>query len=261
MTQWSQLRSQIVLWEDACSLIVNKPAGLSVMGERHETDLLTIAALAGEPLWWVNRIDKVTSGAVLLAKTLKAHGALTRQFAKRDVGKAYFAICQPGGLPERGAIDLPLMTAGSGRVRVAAERHHIQCDRASGLWHVEPDTLFGCRNYPSVTRYVKLWEGAEHTVLLAMPVTGRRHQIRVHLAWIGHAIVGDPLFLKKKDSPQPRTCLHSWQIAFESVGAAPRWTEVRAQPGADFWAGIQRFAPPSPDWFLETADKALHHLA
>ncbi|MGH7196670.1 MAG: RluA family pseudouridine synthase [Candidatus Saccharimonadales bacterium] len=255
---WSELRKQIVLWEDDSALVVNKPPGLSVMGEHHDTDLITIAADAGERLWWVNRIDKVTSGAVVLAKTQKAQGVLTRQFAKRTVDKAYLAICRPGHLPEKGTIELPLLTASSGRIRVAAERQHIQHDATTGNWYVKAANLLQRKNYPSRTDYVNLWDDNQNVVVLAMPVTGRRHQIRVHLAWVGHAIVGDPLFRKKADPPAPRTYLHSLRIAFETADAHPRWVEVEAEPSADFWEPvIRRLASRSPDELLAAADAVL----
>ena len=67
-----------------------------------------MAAAAGEELFPVHRIDKVTSGAVLFAREMRWHGPLTRQFAGRTTGKAYLAVTRPGGLPAQGVIDLPL---------------------------------------------------------------------------------------------------------------------------------------------------------
>lgn len=258
MTDWSELRHRIVIWEDDYSVVVNKPPGISVMGERHDTDLVTMAADAGEALWWVNRIDKVTSGAVVLAKTQKAHGLLTRQFAKRTVDKAYLAICHPGSFPDRGTIDLPLLTASSGRIRVAAAREHIRHDSVDGVWYVESVNLLPKKSYPSRTDFVNLWDDEESVVVLAMPITGRRHQIRVHLAWIGHAIVGDPLFTKKTDEPTPRTYLHSLRIGFETAAPRPRWIEIEAPPSLDFWDPIaRRMAPRSSTELLAAADTLL----
>jgi tRNA pseudouridine32 synthase/23S rRNA pseudouridine746 synthase len=255
VTEWSELREQIVLWEDDFALVVNKPPGLSVMGDPYDTDLVTMAAEAGEPLWWVNRIDKVTSGAVVLAKTQTSHGVLTRQFAKRTVDKAYLAICQPGHFPDKGVIDLPLLTASSGRVRVAAQRQHIEHNANLGSWYVKLDNILPRKNYPSRTNYVNLWDDGQSVVVLAMPVTGRRHQIRVHLAWIGHAIIGDPLFGKKSDAPAPRTYLHSLRIAFETAEPHPRRVEIEAKPNPDFWEPIiQHLAPSSPDKLLAAAN-------
>ncbi len=228
MDSWDDLRTRTVIWEDDDALVLNKPAGLSVMGERHDTDLVTIAQDAGEKLHWVHRIDKVTSGAVLLAKTLDAHGALTRQFAKRTVDKAYLVVTRSGDLPPRGTIDLPLVKAGSGRIRVAADRADITSD--GERWFVPAGKAFThTKTYPSRTDFVKLWEDADHAVLAAYPVTGRRHQIRVHLAWVGYAIDGDPLFDK---SAPGRTHLHSWRLGFDAGSGR---VDVTAVPGEDFW--------------------------
>jgi len=261
MADWTELRKQIVLWEDDCTLVVNKPPGLSVMGERHGTDLVTMAADSGETVLWVNRIDKVTSGAVVLAKTRKAHGALTRQFVRRTVDKAYLAICQPGGLFKEGTIDLPLLTAGNGKIRVAAERQHIISDPATGAWYVNPDNLLPRKNYPSRTDYVNLWDDTQYALVLALPVTGRRHQIRVHLAWVGHSIVGDPLFMRKTDVPMQRTYLHSLRVAFESTGPNSRRIEIEARPDRTFWDPlVDRFKPHSPEEFLRVADDILNRM-
>ncbi len=239
------MRDQVVLWEDESVLAVDKPPGLSVMGERHDTDLITMAADAGEALHWVNRIDKVTSGVVLLAKTKEAHGALTRQFAKRTVEKSYLAICRPGGLAEHAVVDLPLLTAGSGRVRVAAERGDIRFDADTARWCVDEDKLLPRKNYPSVTECRSLWDDGDDVVVLAHPVTGRRHQIRVHLAWIGHAIVGDPLFRPKSAPPAPRTYLHSLALSLAPADDPDRRIHLRAEPDPGFWAPVDGRLDPS----------------
>lgn len=239
MRDWGAIRDQCVIREDDAALALNKPAGISVMGERRDTDIIRMAQDANERLWWVHRIDKVTSGAVLLAKRLDIHGDLTRQFSQRSVDKAYLAITRSGGLPSHGSIDLPLMTAGSGRVRVAAERADIEADVSSGRWHVPSRKIFThTKNYPSRTNFATVWEDGHHTVLLAQPITGRRHQIRIHLAWIGHPIEGDPLFDKNSAPHGARTCLHSWRLAYDASWASGVRCEVEAVPGNDFWAPI-----------------------
>jgi tRNA pseudouridine32 synthase/23S rRNA pseudouridine746 synthase/23S rRNA pseudouridine1911/1915/1917 synthase len=165
---------------------------------------------------------------------LAAHGGLTRQFNRRTVGKAYLALTRTAGLPVRGTIDLPLGVGRKNRVRVAAPREAIARD--GDRWTVPAGAVrAGHPSYPSVTTFERLWEGAGHTLLAVRPETGRRHQIRVHLAWIGHPIAGDPLFEK---APATRTCLHSWRLAFDASWADGRRIEVEAEPGADFWAPL-----------------------
>ena len=232
-----------MVYEDEAALVLNKPAGLSVMGERHETDLVRLAAEAGEKLYPAHRIDKVTSGAVLLARELRWHGGLTRQFSRRTVDKVYLAITRSTGLPARGTIDLPLSVGRKNRVRVAASRAAIAFDEPTARWAVPAGEEFsGVRTYPSVTTFRTLAGDDRHTLLAVHPVTGRRHQIRVHLAWIGHPIEGDPLF-----GGDGRTQLHSWRLGFDAEWADGARIRAEAPPGPDFWAALP--APvPLPGW-------------
>lgn len=237
--RWATIRAERLVHADDALLVLDKPAGISVMGERHDLDLVRLAAAAGEQLYPVHRIDKVTSGLILFARELRFHGDLTRQFQQRTVEKTYLALTRTRGLPAAGAIDLPLSVGRKNRVRIAAHRADILAeyptDPLTGRWTVRPGAVFGeVRSYPSVTTFVRLWEGGEFTLLAATPVTGRRHQIRVHLAWIGHAIDGDPLFGGSSTSTG-RAMLHSWRLGIDSAGSRNRF---EAAPGADFWAPI-----------------------
>jgi tRNA pseudouridine32 synthase / 23S rRNA pseudouridine746 synthase len=242
VSEWASIRDGAV-FEDEAVLVLSKPAGISVMGERHETDLVRMAAAAGEELFPVHRIDKVTSGAVLFAKQLRWHGPLTRQFAARTVGKTYLAITGPGGLPAQGVIDLPLSTGRKGRVRVAAQRASIVADAAHGTWSVPGPEVFGhVRTYPSVTAFATVWQDGRHALLAVRPVTGRRHQIRVHLAWIGHPVEGDPLF---GSTGAPRTLLHSWRLEFDAAWRGGSRVQAEAAPGPDFWALVSGRLPGS----------------
>jgi len=251
VSEWASIRGGVV-FEDEAVLVLNKPAGISVMGERHETDLVRMAAAAGEELFPVHRIDKVTSGAVLFAKELRWHGPLTRQFAGRTVGKTYLAITAPGGLPARGVIDLPLSTGRKSRVRVAAQRASIVADSSRGTWSVPEPEVFGhVRTYPSVTTFAAVWQDGLHALLAVRPVTGRRHQIRVHLAWIGHPVEGDPLFGPAGAS---RTLLHSWRLAFDAAWRGGSRVRAEAAPGPDFWAPVTgRLPGPDPAVLLASA--------
>jgi tRNA pseudouridine32 synthase/23S rRNA pseudouridine746 synthase/23S rRNA pseudouridine1911/1915/1917 synthase len=250
--EWSGIRDGGVVFEDEAVLVLNKPAGLSVMGERHETDLVRLAAAAGEELFPVHRIDKVTSGAVLFAKQLRWHGPLTRQFAARTVGKTYLAITAPGGLPAHGVIDLPLSTGRKSRVRVAAPRASIIADADRGTWSVPESEVFGqVRTYPSVTAFATVWQDERHALLAVRPVTGRRHQIRVHLAWIGHPVEGDPLF---GPADGPRTLLHSWRLEFDAAWRNGSRVRAEAAPGPGFWAPVAgRLPGPGPAALLASA--------
>lgn len=239
MNTWAQIRDTCVLREDDAALVLNKPAGLSVMGERHETDLVRLAQECGEQLFPAHRIDKVTSGVILLAKELRFHGDLTRQFTRRTVDKVYLALVNSRGLPEQGTIELPLSEGRKNRVRVAAPRSSIVSDGAANHWSVASSDVFThVKTYPSTTIFFRIWEDEHHSLLAVRPVTGRRHQIRVHLAWIGHSITGDPLFDKELASRGARTALHSWRLGFDAAWAGGTRIDVEATPGDDFWATI-----------------------
>jgi tRNA pseudouridine32 synthase/23S rRNA pseudouridine746 synthase len=246
---WDEVRAASLLFEDEAILALNKPPGISVMGERHETDLVRMAGEAGERLYPVHRIDKVTSGLVLLAKEVRFHSGLTRQFNKQTVEKGYLVVTRasgppdgsgPDGLPERGTIELPLSVGRKNRVRVAGRREDItrgaDGSPAAARWSLPPGGEFADkRSYPSTTTFVRLWADERNALLAVRPVTGRRHQIRVHLAWIGHPIEGDPLFDRASADRGVSTRLHSWRLAFDAA-----------------WAGDARMrlvAPPPPGFF------------
>ena len=239
MNTWLELRDKNTIFEDNEILILNKPAGITLVGERHGTDMLKLAKEAHETVIPVHRVDKVTSGLVLFAKNIDVHGGLTRQFAKRTVEKSYLAITRPAGIPDEGTIDLPLMTASSGRVRVAAERSQITLDEQARWWSVPSDKIYThVRCYPSRTTFRKVFEGPDNSLLIVRPVSGRRHQIRVHLAWIGYPIEGDPLFDKHAAEKGIRTALHSWSLKFDAAWLGGRRLQFYASPGIDFWAAL-----------------------
>jgi tRNA pseudouridine32 synthase/23S rRNA pseudouridine746 synthase len=220
---------------------------------------------------------------VLLAKEPWVHADLTRQFARRSVGKLYLAITRSaaaaGGLPPRGSIELPLSVGRKNRVRVAAPRAAIVADvdasASVGRWSVPRGEVFAqVRTYPASTGFATLWADGRIALLAVRPVTGRRHQIRVHLAWIGHPVVGDPLFGGQRANPPgqaavvgagERTCLHSWQLAFDAPWADSARVRVEAPPGDDFWTPLRGRLPhdhgdPAAVLTLEGARRAVEAL-
>lgn len=214
---WEELHRTRTVHEDDQVLVLDKPEGISVTGERHGTDVVRLAAAEGTKLRPVHRIDKVTSGLVVLALTPAAHSDLTRQFTLRQVRKGYLAVLVGAELPDRGEIDLPLVTASSGRVRIAARRDSITWDVDTRRFAVPAEAVDrGRRVFDSLTTFeVQDRDPKGDLALVALgPRTGRRHQIRVHTAWIGHPVAGDPLFRTTSRTEKfARTMLHAHRLS------------------------------------------------
>jgi 23S rRNA pseudouridine1911/1915/1917 synthase len=165
-----------VLAEDDTFLAIDKPAGLPM----HTTAKFwrnTLVALLrerypAEPLQICHRIDRETSGVLLIARRPDAATFLKKAFARRAVEKSYLAIVH-GLPPDEGTIDLPL--------RLLDTRTHLMMGVVEG-------------GLPSVTDYRVLERYPAHALVACRPRTGRQHQIRVHLAALGHPIAGDKLY-------------------------------------------------------------------
>ncbi|MFV0258677.1 MAG: RluA family pseudouridine synthase [Acidimicrobiales bacterium] len=243
---WSELARRAVLVDDDV-VILDKPPGLAVTGERHGPDVVSLAADAGVGLHPAHRIDKVTSGLCVLATNLAAHGPLTRQFAKRAVEKAYLAVVTGDAPPGDALIDLPVFTASSGRVRIAGDRDAISYDPATRTYTLPPDRVrSGRKVYPSQSRLRVLEGGGPATLVELNPLTGRRHQLRVHLAWIGWPIVGDPLFAStSRVDAATRTHLHAHRLTITLPGRR-RPERFEAAPDDGFLTALgHRFTVPA----------------
>jgi 23S rRNA pseudouridine1911/1915/1917 synthase len=169
-------RSFTVLAEDDTFLAIDKPAGLPIHTTakfyRNTLTAVLRERYPDEHLQVCHRIDRETSGVLLVARGPEAASQLKRAFARRLVKKSYLALVH-GVPPAEGTIDLPL--------KLLDSPTHL-------MMGVRPDGL------PSLTRYRVLERFAEHALVEAAPETGRQHQIRVHLAALGHPIVGDKLY-------------------------------------------------------------------
>jgi len=173
MTTWSDLRHARCLYEDDAVLVLDKPVGIAVIGERHAADLVDLAHAEGETVMPAHRIDKVTSGAVVLAKTAEAHAALARQFHRRSIEKAYLAVVHADAPPAGGTIDLPLSVGRKNRVRVAAPRSSIVVDAERRSWSVAPDAVFADkRTYPARSEFAVIGHAG------GGPAAGQRHARR-----------------------------------------------------------------------------------
>jgi 23S rRNA pseudouridine1911/1915/1917 synthase len=180
-----------ILYEDEWLLAVDKPAGLVVHPTYKNAGATLLDVLGARepaaPLSVVGRLDKLTSGVVVLAKGAETHAALQRVWP--DVEKDYLAIVDGAVAPQRGEIDLPLGADPADR------RRRI----------VRPDGA------PSVTRFERLGADATRSILRCRPLTGRRHQIRVHLAARGWPVVGDAVYGRALGG-FPRHALHARRV-------------------------------------------------
>lgn len=180
---------------------------------REETLLDQVTKHLGGKAWVVHRLDRGASGLVLFAKNAEVHRRLSKQFEGREVKKTYLAVVK-GDVPAAGVIDQPLRQFGSGRMGV------------------DP------RGKPSLTRYRVKDNFAGVTLLEVEPETGRQHQIRVHLYWLGHPILGETRY--GKDFPvggAPRLMLHAWRLR---LLAEKGELLLEAPPPEDFSAYVFR---------------------
>ena len=175
-----------VVFSDRALWVINKPPGLVVhpgAGNREHT--LQNALLALEPdlalvprAGLVHRLDKDTSGLLVVARTPEIHAALVSALAAREIQRQYLAICA-GVMTGGGTVDLPI-----GRHRTIRTRMAVRSDGREAVTH-----------YRVVQRY------RAHTLVRVELETGRTHQIRVHLAHIGYPIVGDPVYGGRRKLP------------------------------------------------------------
>lgn len=191
---------EAVIFEDAWVLALNKPAGLAVQGgtgQRQSIDRLAAGLVPdGAPIpRLVHRLDRDTSGALVLAKRASAARSLAKAFEERSARKLYFALVE--GQPKRraGKIDLPLAKQGEdGKEKVGQD--------AEGQ---PAETLYAVADFA----------GRRASLLVLAPLTGRTHQIRAHLAAIGHPILGDRKYgaTKHLEGVPPLLMLHAAELA------------------------------------------------
>ena len=198
-----------VLYEDPDLVAIDKPAGMVVhSGAGVHTGTLvnallhrfdSLSALGGESRpGIVHRLDRYTSGVLLVAKNDAAHRALAAQFAGRQVEKTYLALVHGNVAADRGRIEKPIARDPRHRVRMTARLP---------------------RGRPAWTEYRVLRRFASFTFLQVRIGTGRTHQIRVHLSSIGHPVAGDRLYGAPTGSagqpPHDRFFLHAHRIRFQ----------------------------------------------
>lgn len=181
-----------ILFQDDDMLVVNKPSGLlSVPGKakEHADSLATRAQRVFPTATIVHRLDMATSGVMVLALNKASHRAISRQFELRQTAKRYFARVDGVVEHDNGEINEPLI-----------------CD-----WPNRPKQKI-CYEHgkPSLTRFEVVLREANNTLVALYPVTGRSHQLRVHMAHLGHVILGDRLYADEQARKRaPRLQLHA----------------------------------------------------
>jgi 23S rRNA pseudouridine1911/1915/1917 synthase len=229
----------VVLYEDASLLAIDKPAGLTVHpGAGQRTGTLVHRLLAGYPEisgvggpgrpGIVHRLDRGTSGVMVIARTAAAYHRLARAFAAREVAKRYLAICH-GTLGGAREVDAPIGRHPTRRQEMAV--------RAGGR--------------PARSRLRPLATTPAASLVEVELLTGRTHQVRVHAKGIGHPLVGDPVYGEARwkgatgaarpllrDFPRP--ALHAWRLGFAHP-EEDRRIELEAPPPEDLrrlWRGL-----------------------
>lgn len=206
-----------ILYEDAGVIVVNKPAGMVVHpapGNASGTLVHAVLSYAPEVITVgdahrpgiVHRLDKETSGLLLIAKSEAARSALQSQFKARTIKKTYLALCVGRVQPERGLIHKPIARDPSNRRRMAVVVNGKEATTQYAVLEV-----FTHREGEGGTAY---------SLVRVHPLTGRTHQIRVHLASIGYPLVGDALYGMRRDPltrrVTPRHLLHASELTFVS---------------------------------------------
>ena len=186
----------MILHCDAQIVVAEKPAGLPAVpgrpSELHDCLWSRVRAEVPDALV-VHRLDMATSGLMLFARGADVQRRLSAAFAQRRVGKRYVAVVAGRVVDDAGEIDLPLAADWPNRPRQVVDRE---------------------RGKPSTTRWSVLERGPDSTRIELEPLTGRTHQLRVHLAAIGHAILGDTLYADAAaQAAAPRLLLHASGLA------------------------------------------------
>jgi len=191
-----------IIYENSDVIVINKPAGLVVHpAYGHKTDTLIDNLLNkikfknknfSERTGIVHRLDKDTSGVLIIAKTENTHNHLVEQFKKQKVVKTYLALIKGNVKPKKGIIDSPICRNPTNRQKMTV------CLPGEGK--------------DALTEYKVLKYLHGFTLIEVKPKTGRTHQIRVHLSSIGHPVVGDKVYGGRHSQKVPHQFLHAYSL-------------------------------------------------
>lgn len=188
-----------IIHQDSAILVINKPAGLLSLPDGHDLSLPHVRHVL-EPdvgrLWIVHRLDKETSGVMILARNEKAHRRLNQQFENRQVSKVYHAIVSE---------------------RPAWDEITVHFSLRTNVGRLKRTTVVRKQGKPATTHFRVLTHFDQYTLLEAKPETGRRHQIRAHLYHLGFPILSDRLYGSRETSPViDRLALHAFKLSFQN---------------------------------------------
>jgi 23S rRNA pseudouridine1911/1915/1917 synthase len=217
-----------ILFEDDDIIVINKPAGLTVhpgAGQREHTlvnallsHCVTLSGIGGkERPGIVHRLDKETSGCLVVAKNDIAHRELSKQFAARTVEKIYRALVA-GKLRK---------TAGVIEEKIGRHPVHRQRMRVTSV-----------RGRTAKTEYRVIRSSDAASLIECRLHSGRTHQIRVHLHHLGHAVLGDKVYAARFAKDFPRQMLHAWKLGFHHPRTG-EWKLFEAPLPADFKAAVK----------------------
>lgn len=187
-----------IVYEDDDLLVLNKPAGVAMHPKTDDASAPSLAAMLtgylgeGSVPHFVSRLDKGTSGLLIAAKSGYVHDRLRRALHSDNLRREYRAVAVGRVTPDHGIIDAPIGRAESSIIR--------RCVRADGL--------------PSLTEYETLQTSERFTLLRMRPQTGRTHQLRVHMAYLGYPLAGDWLYGTEDKNLIARPALHSYELWF-----------------------------------------------
>lgn len=187
-----------IVYEDDDLLVLNKPAGVAMHPKADDASAPSLAAMLtgylgeGSVPHFVSRLDKGTSGLLIAAKSGYVHDRLRRALHSDNLRREYRAVAVGAVTPDHGVIDAPIGRAEGSIIR--------RCVRADGL--------------PSLTEYETLQTSERFTLLRLRPQTGRTHQLRVHMAYLGYPLAGDWLYGTEDKNLIARPALHSYELWF-----------------------------------------------
>jgi 23S rRNA pseudouridine955/2504/2580 synthase len=220
----------LVLFEDDEVLVLNKPAGLAVQGgtktHRHIDRLLDAWGEGMERPRLTHRLDRDTSGVLVLGKSPAAAAALAGAFARRKARKTYWALVEGNPKPGQGVIDLPLAKLGLGDRELTT-----------------PVDAQDARAEAAVTEFATISRaGARAAWMELRPLTGRTHQLRAHMLALGHPILGDPKYhnaASLEASGPLKLQLHARRLIIPHPGGGK--VDIEAPVGPEMAAGFARF--------------------